>query len=39
MEKLMPLIEQDLLMLDNDVLAATPAGRLVLNAVIEKILN
>ena len=39
MEKLMPLIGQDLLMLDNDVLAATPAGRLVLNAVIEKILN
>jgi len=39
MEKCAPLIAQGLLRLEGDVLAATPAGRLVLNAVIGEILN
>ena len=37
--KLAPLLEQDLLRLDGDRLAATAQGRLVLNAVIGQILN
>jgi oxygen-independent coproporphyrinogen-3 oxidase len=38
-EKLSPLIEQNFLALDDDILTATPKGRLVLNAVIAEILN
>jgi len=38
-QKLLSLIEQDLLRLDGDILTATSAGRLVLNAVIAEILN
>lgn len=38
-EKLQPLIEQGLLTLENDILTATPQGRLVLNAVIAALLN
>ena len=38
-EKIAPLIEQGLLRQDGDVLAATPQGRLVLNAVIAALLN
>jgi coproporphyrinogen III oxidase-like Fe-S oxidoreductase len=37
--KLTPLLEQGLLRLDGDRLAATPQGRLVLNAVIAQLLN
>jgi putative oxygen-independent coproporphyrinogen III oxidase len=38
-EKIAPLIEQGLLRQDGEILAATPSGRLVLNAVIAAILN
>ncbi|MES2292966.1 MAG: radical SAM family heme chaperone HemW [Pseudomonadota bacterium] len=38
-EKIAPLVEQGLLRQDGDVLAATPQGRLVLNAVIAALLN
>ena len=38
-DKLAPLIEQALLTLQDDILTATAAGRLVLNAVISEILN
>jgi putative oxygen-independent coproporphyrinogen III oxidase len=38
-EKIAPLIEQGLLRQDGEVLAATPQGRLVLNAVIAELLN
>ncbi len=33
------LAEQGLLKLDGDILAATPAGRLLLNRVIAELLN
>jgi len=39
LEKLTPLVEHGLLALGGDILTATPAGRLVLNAVIAEILN
>ena len=38
-EKIAPLIGQGLLRRDGDVLAATPKGRLLLNAVIAELLN
>ncbi len=38
-EKIAPLIEQGLLRQDGEILAATPQGRLVLNAVIAALLN
>ena len=38
-QKVTSLMEQGLLTLDGDVLAATPQGRLVLNAVIAALLN
>ncbi len=38
-EKLAPLLEQDLLQQDGDILRATQQGRLVLNAVISALLN
>jgi oxygen-independent coproporphyrinogen-3 oxidase len=38
-EKIAPLLEQGLLTLEGDVLAATLPGRLVLNAVIAELLN
>jgi oxygen-independent coproporphyrinogen-3 oxidase len=37
--KIAPLIEQGLLRRDGDLLAATPQGRLLLNAVIAAVLN
>jgi putative oxygen-independent coproporphyrinogen III oxidase len=37
--KIVPLIDQGLLRQDGDLLAATPSGRLVLNAVIAALLN
>ena len=37
--KLVPLLEQGLLVQDGDVIRATASGRLVLNAVISEILN
>jgi oxygen-independent coproporphyrinogen-3 oxidase len=37
--KIAALAEQGLLRLDGDVLRATPAGRLLLNRVIEELLN
>ena len=38
-EKITPLIGQGLLSLDDDILRATPRGRLLLNAVIAELLN
>ena len=38
-EKIAPLIEQGLLRQDGEILAASPQGRLVLNAVIAALLN